>query len=264
MGDEAGAERRASDTQATAVAFAPSGRNRLEERMQSKKTDKTDKTTGEPGDALLHPIGHIADEARKSTRSWWLFVLFGLAAMALGVTALASRIDAVATLVAVFAASLIFAGMAELAFTTTIADHKWPGVLAGVASIAAGFIALAWPGVTLVVLAVLIGVSLITWGVYRIYLSFVDPYIRPRAVTLIEGILLVALGVLALAWPNVSLLVLAVLVGVFFIVLGIFSFVGGLHMLDLHHTLKKAEAEAEEALKDESDASNRDSHRHAA
>ena len=227
--------------------------------MESKKTDKT---TGEHGDALLHPVGHVAEEAQKSTRSWWLFVLFGLASMALGVTALASRIDAVATLVAVFAASLIFAGMAELAFTTTTRDHKWPGILAGVASIAAGFIALAWPGVTLVVLAVLIGVSLITWGVYRIYLSFVDPYIRPRAVTLIEGILLVALGVLALAWPNVSILVLAVLVGVFFIGFGIFSFVSGLHMLDLHHALKKAGAD--KALKDENDATTRDSHRHAA
>lgn len=233
--------------------------------METKKTDKAGKTNGDPNDALFDPVGHIAKEARKSTRSWWLFVLFGLGSIALGVTALASRIDAVATLVAVFAASLIFAGMAELAFTTTIPDHKLPGILAGVASIAAGFIALAWPGVTLVVLAVLIGAGLLSWGVYRIYLSFVDPFIRPRAVTLIEGVLLVALGVLALAWPNVSILVLAVLVGVFFIVFGIFSFVGGLHMLDLHHTLKKAEAEADKAaLKDEDGATVKDSHRHAA
>jgi len=229
--------------------------------MESK-TDKTDKTFGEPGDALPNPIGHIAEEARKSTRWWWLLVLFGLASIALGVTALASRIDAVATLVAVFAGSLIFAGLAELAFTSTTRDHKWPGILAGVASIAAGFIALAWPSVTLVVLAVLIGASLISWGVYRIYLSFVDPYVRPRAVTLIEGVLLLALGVLALAWPNVSILVLAVLVGVFFIGFGIFSFVSGLHMLDLHHTLKKAEAD--QYSTDKGDTTTKDIHRHAA
>jgi uncharacterized membrane protein HdeD (DUF308 family) len=232
--------------------------------MDSTTTDKTDWASGELGDALLEPIGHIAKEARKSTRWWWLFVLFGLASIALGVTALASRIDAVAALVAVVAGSLIFAGMAELAFTSTVRDHKWPGILAGVASIAAGFIALAWPSVTLVVLAVFIGASLISWGVYRVYLSFVDPYVRPRAVTLIEGILLTALGVLALAWPNVSILVLAVLVGVFFIGFGIFSFVSGLQMLDLHHTLKKAESEADKAQKDEDDAITGESHRRAA
>ena len=173
-------------------------------------------------------------------------MLFGLVSVALGVTALASRIDAVATLVVVFAVSLIYAGMAELAFASATRQNRWLGILAGMASIAAGFIALAWPGVTLLVLAVLVGASLISWGVYRIYLSFADPFIRPRAVTLIEGIVLTALGVLALAWPSVSILVLAILVGVFFIVLGIFSFVSGLHMLDLHHALKKAEAEADQ------------------
>jgi len=229
--------------------------------MESKKTDRT---TGDLGDVLLHPVGHIAQEARKATRWWGLFVLFGLVSVVLGVTALASRIDAVVTLVAVFAVSLIYAGLAELAFATTTRRHTWVGVLASVASIAAGFIALAWPGVTLVVLAVLVGASLISWGIYRIYLSFADPVLRPRAVTLSEGIVLTALAVLALAWPNVSIAVLAILVGVFFIVLGIFSFVGGLHMLDLHHALKKAGAEAEKALKDEDDATTKDIHRHAA
>jgi uncharacterized membrane protein HdeD (DUF308 family) len=232
--------------------------------MESKKTDKTDKTTGGLGDALLRPVGQIAQEARKATRWWGLFVLFGLVSVALGVTALASRIDAVATLVVVFAVSLIYAGMAELALTSATRRHTWVGVLAGLASVAAGFIALAWPGVTLLVLAVLVGASLISWGVYTIYLSFADPLLRPRAVTLIEGIVLAVLGVLALAWPHVSILVLAILVGVFFIVIGIFSFVSGLHMLDLHHALKKAGAEADKALKDEDETTTKNIHRHAA
>jgi uncharacterized membrane protein HdeD (DUF308 family) len=230
--------------------------------MESQKTDNTDKTTGELGDALLRPVRYITMEARKAAGWWWLFALLGLVSIALGVTALASRIDAVATLVAVFAVSLIYAGMTELAFATTTRRHTWVGVLAGVASIAAGFIAFAWPGATLFVLAVFVGASLISWGIYRIYLSFADPFITPRAVTLIEGIVLTALGVLALAWPTVSILVLAVLVGVFFIVFGIFSFVSGLHMLDLHHALKKAEADQD--LKDKDDTTTRDSHRRAA
>lgn len=230
--------------------------------MESQKTDKTDKTTGTLGDALLYPVRHITKEARKAAGWWWLFVLCGLVSVALGVTALASRIDAVSTLVAVLAVALIYAGMTELAFATTTRRHTWVGVLAGVASIAAGFIAFAWPGVTLFVLAVFVGVGLISWGMYRIYLSFADPFITPRAVTLIEGIVLTALGVLALVWPSVSILVLSVLVGVFFIVFGIFSFVCGLHMLDLHHALRNAEAEQD--LKDEDVATARDSRRHAA
>ncbi len=74
--------------------------------------------------------------------------------------------------------------------------------------------------------------------------------------------MLTGLGVLALVWPSVSILVLAVLVGVFFIVFGIFSFVCGLHMLDLHHALRNVEADQD--LEDEDVTTTRDSRRHAA
>jgi uncharacterized membrane protein HdeD (DUF308 family) len=181
---------------------------------------------------------------QDATRMWWIPLLFGLASVVLGVTALTSRIDALAGLVTVFAISLLYAGAAEIAFAAVTRYRMWTGVLAGVLSIAASVIAVFWPGITLVVLAVLVGASLISWGIYRIYQSVSDPVLRPRIVTLIEGLLLLALGVLALAWPGASVLVLAALVGVFFTVFGVFSVVAGLRLLDVHRAVKKARAEA--------------------
>ena len=213
--------------------------------MEAHKSDDTDRVTGELEDALIHPFEYTTKQVRKATGWWWLSVLLGLASIVLGVTALASRISAVTTLVVVLAVFLIYSGVFEISLAATIRRHTWLAILSGLASIAAGIIALAWPGITLYVLAILVGASLIAWGIYRIYLSFTDPVIRPRAVTLIEGIALAALGVLALAWPNVSILALATLVGIFFIVFGAFSFVGGLHLLDLHHSLKRLEAKRE-------------------
>ena len=213
--------------------------------MEAHKSDDTDRVTGELEDALIHPFEYTTKQVRKATGWWWLSVLLGLASIVLGVTALASRISAVTTLVVVLAVFLIYSGVFEISLAATIRRHTWLAILSGLASIAAGIIALAWPGITLYVLAILVGASLIAWGIYRIYLSFTDPVIRPRAVTLIEGIALAALGVLALAWPNVSILALATLVGIFFIFFGAFSFVGGLHLLDLHHSLKRLEAKRE-------------------
>jgi hypothetical protein len=40
--------------------------------------------------------------------------------------------------------------------------------------------------------------------------------------------------------------------------------VSGLHMLDLHHALKKAEVEADKDLKDEDNATIKDIYHHAA
>jgi len=228
--------------------------------MEAHKSDDTDRVTGELEDALIHPFEYTTKQVRKATGWWWLFVLLGLVSIVLGVTALASRITGVATLVAVLALFLIYAGVFEITLAATIRRHTLLGIVTGLASIAAGIIALAWPGITLYVLAIFVGASLIAWGVYRIYLSFTDPVIRPRAVTLIEGAVLVALGVLALAWPNVSIAVLAILVGIFFVIFGTFSFVGGLHLLDLHHALKKAGKEADKVLKDEDDTTPKGIH----
>lgn len=232
--------------------------------MESQKIDKTDGTTGEMDHGLFQPFEHAKMEMRRATGWWWLYALLGLVSVALGVTALASRFTAVATLVAVLGVFLIYTGVAEIVFATTIRRDTWVGILAGLASIAAGIIAFAWPGITLYVLAIFVGASLIAWGIYRIYLSFTDPVIRPRAVSLIEGISLMALGTLALAWPNVSIVVLAVLVGVFFIVFGAFSFVGGLYLLDLHHAVKKAGAEADNVPMGRDDATTNGLNHHAA
>ena len=141
---------------------------------------------------------------------------------------------------------LLYTGAVEFVVGVSSRRASWLAIVTGLASMAAGVIALLWPNITLFALAIIVGVSLLSWGIYHIYLSLSDPVIRPRAVTLIEGIALTALGVLALAWPNVSIVVLAVLVGVFFIVYGVFSFVAGVRLLDLHQELKRAGSKREE------------------
>jgi len=217
--------------------------------MELEKTEKAARKTDAPGDILVLPAEAIGKEVQGATRWWWIPLLFGLASVALGVTALASHVGALTTLVGMFAISLLYAGGAEIAFAATTRYRTWVGVVAGVTSIAMSVVALFWPGITLLVLAVIVGASLISWGLYRIYLSFSDPILRPRAVALIEGILLLGLGILALAWPEASVLVLAVLVGVFLIVFGVFSVVNGLHLLDVHHAVKRARAEAHKAAR---------------
>jgi len=197
-------------------------------------------------EALLRPLEYANKKMKRATGWWWLYVLLGLVSIALGATALASRINAISTLVVVFAVFLLYTGAVEFVVGVSSRRASWLAIVTGLASMAAGVIALLWPNITLFALAIIVGVSLLSWGIYHIYLSLSDPVIRPRAVTLIEGIALTALGVLALAWPNVSIVVLAVLVGVFFIVYGVFSFVAGVRLLDLHQELKRAGSKREE------------------
>ena len=51
---------------------------------------------------------------------------------------------------------------------TRVGGSWWWPALFGVISIIAGILALVWPGPTLVVLAILFGIELIIWGIYRL------------------------------------------------------------------------------------------------
>jgi uncharacterized membrane protein HdeD (DUF308 family) len=98
----------------------------------------------------------------------------------------------------------------------------WPALF-GVVSIVAGVLALAWPGPTLLVLAVLFGVELIVWGIYRLIgaVTFGDESGGARVLWAVLGVLSLLLGFYALRHIVITLLSLGLLLGIFWLVDGI-------------------------------------------
>ena len=98
----------------------------------------------------------------------------------------------------------------------------WPAFF-GVVSIIAGVLALAWPGPTLLVLAVVFGVELIVWGIYRLVgaITFGDAGGGARTLWAILGVLSLLLGFYALRHIVITLLSLGLLLGIFWLVDGI-------------------------------------------
>jgi uncharacterized membrane protein HdeD (DUF308 family) len=98
----------------------------------------------------------------------------------------------------------------------------WPAIF-GVVSIVAGVLALAWPGRTLVVLAVLFGIELIVWGIYRLVgaIAFGDESGGARVLWAIMGVLSLLIGFYSLRHIVITLLSLGLLLGVFWLVDGV-------------------------------------------
>lgn len=121
-------------------------------------------------------------------------------------------------------------GIRNFASGTDVGDHVrrvgrawwWPAFF-GVVSIIAGVLALAWPGPTLFVLAVLFGIELIVWGVFRLVgaLTFGDAGGGARTLWAILGILSLLIGFYALRHIVITLLSLGLLLGIFWLVDGI-------------------------------------------
>jgi len=96
--------------------------------------------------------------------------------------------------------------------TTVDVRRSWPWVLAlGILSLIAGIITLVWPGVTVLALVFVLGVFLIVAGGAEIGWSITERHTEGWGFILFRGIVDVVAGIVVLAWPDVTALVLALL-----------------------------------------------------
>jgi uncharacterized membrane protein HdeD (DUF308 family) len=104
----------------------------------------------------------------------------------------------------------------------------WPAIF-GVISVVAGVLALAWPGPTLIVLAVLFGIELIVWGIFRLVgaVTFGEAGAGARTLWAILGVLSLVLGFYAIRHIEITVLALGLLLGIFWLVDGFTLIISG-------------------------------------
>ena len=93
----------------------------------------------------------------------------------------------------------------------------WRGLLA----LGVGIVALAWPGVTVLALVVLFALYAFMWAGFEAVSAFRSRTAGPVFGHLILGLVDIAAGVVALAWPGPTALVLVLLVASWAIVTGV-------------------------------------------
>src|SRR3954470_20552252 len=94
-------------------------------------------------------------------------------------------------------------------------------VVRGVLAIVFGLIAVVWPGLTLVALALLFGAYALVDGVGKLIEAYRSRYAGRRTGLFLAGGFGTLAGILSLAWPGVTALVLVVLIGIWAIVTGV-------------------------------------------
>ncbi|MGV8911811.1 MAG: HdeD family acid-resistance protein [Rhodoglobus sp.] len=107
--------------------------------------------------------------------------------------------------------------------------HRGQLMAVAVIGLVLGVIGLLFPGATLLTIAVLFGIYLIASGMYRITAAFVSNNLDSsmRWVTGSLGLLVVIAGILCLSNPFQSLVALALVIGIGWILEGIIDLVGG-------------------------------------
>jgi uncharacterized membrane protein HdeD (DUF308 family)/alpha-beta hydrolase superfamily lysophospholipase len=149
----------------------------------------------------------------------WVVLILGAICVLVGATLVTRPFQSLAVLIILVAAGFILTGLSELVDRDEAPD-PWPTTIAAIGMILLGLATLLWPGLSLQTLTLIVGLALISSGLSRA-VSALRGGGDDRAAGLLLGAASIILGIVALFWPDITLLVVAVVFGVQLIVFGL-------------------------------------------
>jgi uncharacterized membrane protein HdeD (DUF308 family) len=172
-------------------------------------------------------------EASRGLGDVWKWILaWGVLTIIVGVLVLVWPGISVNVASVLFGVYLLLSGIAEVAFAFTLDTSGGNRVLlfiTGALSIVLGVFAFRHfsEGSAVLLLAIWIGVAFIYYGVTEIAIAFAYPLLPGRGSYVLVGILSVIAGVVVLLWPFDSINALALVVGIWLVLIGLSQVVSG-------------------------------------
>ena len=103
-------------------------------------------------------------------------------------------------------------------------------LIRGIASIVIGIPAIAWPGMTIAVLVGIFGVYAIIDGITNLFIGFSRARAGESWAHLVQGLVGIGAGVLALLWPGVTALALVFFIAAWAVMTGVFEIVAAIRL----------------------------------
>ncbi len=175
-------------------------------------------------------------------RSWWIFLLRGIAAIGFGIMAFVWPGLTLAVLVIFFGVFVLVDGVFGLIDAVRHRDRMgrvWPLVLESALGIVVGLLTLFWPGITVLVLLMFIAAWAVAGGLLRIILAFqIRHEITGEWVLIASGLLSILFGGLLIALPQAGVITLAWLIGFFAVAFGILFVWLAFHLRRLRDSIR--------------------------
>lgn len=176
-------------------------------------------------------------ELRPVSSLWWLLLLFGVVALGVGIFFVVSPHETLSTFTAIAGIFVLVDGMIAVV-VSIFGSGESRGMLAlmGVLSAIAGLILIKKPFETLVVFTLIVGVWFVVAGIVRLVSAFASR--EARSANVVIALLDLAAGAVILAWPDLGLATLAVIIGIGLIVRGVLFVASGWQLRTLDRAAK--------------------------
>ena len=162
--------------------------------------------------------------------SWQAALLVGLVTLALGIVVTLHPTTSINVIAVILGVLLIVSGIIHLirALDTSASGRGWQAVV-GLAFVVLGVVLIRHLHLTRQLIALLIGLVWIVQGVAELVLA-ADPGRPARLWSVVFGLVSLTAGIVVIAVPEGSLNTLAVLLGIWFIVIGALEVIGALNV----------------------------------
>jgi uncharacterized membrane protein HdeD (DUF308 family) len=164
-----------------------------------------------------------ADIMARVGRHWGWLLAFGIITVLVGLAALVWPGRTLVVIAVLFGIQLIVMGIFR--FASAFAADETSGTrvllaLLGVLSLIIGLYAVRHLFITILALALLLGIFWIVSGTVELFTSISHRQMRGRGWTALTGVLGIVSGLILLAVPGISLLVLALVISIWLLVFG--------------------------------------------
>lgn len=160
----------------------------------------------------------VVNERALAHRYWGVMLAVGIVAVIFGIIVLANIWSSV-RLVAIFAGLfLIFAGIVQFV-NAAGAERKTGKIIGGLVIVIVGLVLVFWPDSSVKTVAVLVGLAFLFWGVVMAIAALVDRG-EGWGIAAGFGVLLALVGIVVIAWPGPTIVILMILVGIDAILFG--------------------------------------------
>ncbi|MCC6455978.1 MAG: HdeD family acid-resistance protein [Caldilineaceae bacterium] len=177
----------------------------------------------------------------EMSRTWWVFLIRGIAAILFGIAAFVWPGLTIAVLVLLFGAYAlvdgIFAIIAGISARKEV-ERWWMMIIVGLAGIATGVLTFLWPGITALVLLYIIAAWAVVTGIFQIAAAIrLRREIEGEWWLILGGIASVIFGVLLVLMPGAGALASVWIIGIYAVVFGILMIVLAFRLRGLQNTL---------------------------
>lgn len=160
----------------------------------------------------------------------WFLIPWGILAIIAGVAAIVWPGLTLATFAIIFGAFAVVTGLIELWHSVVsggTAEMRLFLAIRGIVTIALGLLALFLPALTIGAFILLLAAYFFVLGVIEVVTAFRR---HVSAALLIRGLLAIAFGIIALVWPGLAAVSLAVVFGIYAILAGITAISVGIRL----------------------------------